>query len=49
MSCVLDYIEHNPQEVQRLVGLKYEPKRATNEAGDRLTYPKAAGERSKES
>ncbi len=24
MSCVLDYIEHNPQEVQRLVGLKYE-------------------------
>ncbi|WP_246162596.1 helix-turn-helix domain-containing protein [Brasilonema sennae] len=24
MSYVLDYIEHNPQEVQRLVGLKYE-------------------------
>ena len=24
MSSILDYIEHNPQETQRLVGLKYE-------------------------
>lgn len=24
MSSVLDYIEHNPQETQRLLGLKYE-------------------------
>ena len=24
MSCILEYIENNPQETQRLVGLKYE-------------------------
>ncbi len=48
MNDVLGYIKNNPQETQRLVGLKYEQlEQLINQAmrkpplRDRLTYPKA--------
>ena len=58
MSDMLSYIQNNPQETQRLVGVKYEQleqliKQASPNGqaplGHRLTYPKAKRHRNKES
>ncbi len=53
MSDVLGYIQNNPQETQRLVGLKYEQlEQLIFQAmrkpplREHLTYPKATGHRS---
>ena len=55
MSDILSYIQNNPQETQRLVGVKYEQLEQLIEQaspngqaplGHRLTYPKATRTRS---
>ncbi len=58
MSDILSYIQNNPQETQRLIGVKYEQlEQLIQQAspngqaplGHRLTHPKTTRHRNKES
>lgn len=42
MSSIIDYIEKNPQETQRLIGLEYEQLQQLIENAERLHYEKQA-------